>query len=84
MINSRNLIYTNILDLTAARQQGCQVVEMECSALAACSAFRQVSFGQLLYTADTLAQLEHYDPRHWGAGGVLVAIELATESLAAY
>ncbi|GAB1228627.1 nucleoside phosphorylase [Lactiplantibacillus plantarum] len=68
----------------AARQQGCQVVEMECSALAACSAFRQVSFGQLLYTADTLAQLEHYDPRHWGAGGVLAAIELAVESLAAY
>ncbi|TBX52702.1 purine-nucleoside phosphorylase [Lactiplantibacillus paraplantarum] len=73
-----------VTKVQAVRQQGCQVVEMECSALAACTAFRQVAFGQLLYTADTLAQLDHYDPRDWGTGGVFTAIELAAQSLLNY
>jgi len=73
-----------VTKVQAVRQQGCQVVEMECSALAACTAFRQVAFGQLLYTADTLAQLDHYDPRDWGKGGVFTAIELAAQSLLNY
>lgn len=63
------------------RAQGCQVVEMECSALAACAAFRQAAFGQLLYTADTLAQLKNYDPRQWGRDGVTTAIELGARGL---
>lgn len=47
------------------RDAGCSVVEMECAALAACAEFRGVRFGQILYSADTLATDEH-DIRGWG------------------
>jgi len=47
------------------REEGCSVVEMECAALAACAQFRGVRFGQILYSADTLAGEEH-DIRGWG------------------
>jgi uridine phosphorylase len=47
------------------RDEGCSVVEMECAALAACAEFRGVRFGQILYSADTLAGEEH-DIRGWG------------------
>lgn len=47
------------------REEGCTVVEMECSALAACAQFRGAEFGQLLFTADTLANVEEYDERDW-------------------
>ena len=42
------------------------VVEMECAALAACAEFRGAKFGQFLFTADSLAQVESYDEREWG------------------
>ncbi len=42
-------------------------MEMECSALAACAAFRNATFGMILYTADSLADVDKYDERHWGA-----------------
>lgn len=48
------------------REEGCTVVEMECSALAACAQFRGAKFGQILYTADTLVNTEVYDERGWG------------------
>ncbi len=48
------------------RSEGCSVVEMECAALAACAAFRGVQFAQLLFTADSLANVEEYDERSWG------------------
>lgn len=70
-----------VTKVQTVRSKGCQVVEMECSALAACAAFRQVRFGQLLYTADSLAKLAHHDPRHWGSEGVAATIELAATSL---
>lgn len=66
-----------------ARAKGCQVVEMECAGLAACAEFRQVAFGQLLYTADSLAELTAYDPRDWGNDGIEVAIQLAADCLLA-
>jgi uridine phosphorylase len=47
------------------RDEGCSVVEMECAALAACAEFRGIRFGQILYSADTLAGEEH-DIRGWG------------------
>lgn len=47
------------------REEGCSVVEMECSALAACAQFRGAEFGQILFTADTLANVEAYDERDW-------------------
>ena len=69
--------------IATVKQQGCQVVEMECAALAACAEFRQVAFGQLLFTADSLAELSAYDPRHWGADAIATAIELTAQSLIA-
>lgn len=48
------------------RKEGCAVVEMECSALSACAAFRKAIWGMILYTADSLADVENYDERHWG------------------
>lgn len=46
--------------------EGCSVVEMECSALAACSAFRGILWGQILYTADSLSNILEYDSRDFG------------------
>ncbi|WP_047998696.1 nucleoside phosphorylase [Lactiplantibacillus herbarum] len=70
-----------VTKVQSVRTMGCQVVEMECAALAACAAFRQVKFGQLLYTADSLAQLAQHDPRHWGSEGIAATIELAATCL---
>lgn len=42
------------------------VVEMECASLAACAEFRDIKFGQILFTADTLANIDAYDERNWG------------------
>ncbi len=63
------------------RQEGCAVVEMECSALAACAQFRGATFGELLYTADTLADAAHYDERDWGANSINLALELCLEAI---
>ena len=45
------------------KEEGCAVVEMECAALAAVAQLRGVVWGQLLFTADSLADLENYDSR---------------------
>lgn len=44
--------------------EGCLLVEMECSALAAVSRFREITFGQILYAGDSLAGAE-WDSRGW-------------------
>ena len=49
------------------KEEGCAVVEMECAALAAVAQLRGVVWGQLLFTADSLADLENYDSRDWGS-----------------
>lgn len=46
------------------KTEGCTCVEMECSALAAVAEFRDVIFGQILYSGDML-DLEKYDHRDW-------------------
>jgi uridine phosphorylase len=52
-------------DLIAYRKGGgCSVVEMECSALAACAQMRGAIWSELLFTADTLADIERYDARN--------------------
>ena len=67
-------------DLVSYRKdEGCLVVEMECAALMACAAKRGVKIGQLLYTADTLADPSCYDPRDWGALSVGFALQLLFE-----
>ena len=48
------------------KKEGCQVVEMECASLAAVAKFRGASFGQVLFTADSLADVENYDARGFG------------------
>ncbi len=63
------------------RGEGCSVVEMECSALAACAAFRGVSWGMILYTADTLADLNRYDQRNWGGNAHEYALTLCLDAV---
>lgn len=52
------------------KEEGCSTVEMECSALAACARLRDVIWGMILYTADSLADAEAYDPRNWGGNAL--------------
>lgn len=63
------------------RQEGCSVVEMECSALAACSEFRGAIFGQILFTADTLFNTDIYDERDWGKSAYEMALMLSLEAV---
>lgn len=63
------------------KKEGCSVVEMECSALAAVSAFRGATWGMILYTADTLADVEHYDMRNWGGNAYEYALILCLNSV---
>ena len=63
------------------KQEGCEVVEMECSALASCAAFRNVVWGCILFTADTLADTENYDERKWGADSFRFALELSLDAV---
>lgn len=74
--------YRETKDKVAYRkQEGCEVVEMECSALAACAAFRNVIWGCILFTADTLADTENYDERKWGADSFRYALELCLDAV---
>ena len=67
-------------DMVAYRMsEGCEVVEMECAALAACAEFRGAKFGQLLFTADSLANVDDYDMRNWGQDSLDKAMGLCLE-----
>lgn len=60
--------YRETPDKVAYRiEEGCSVVEMECAALAAVVQLRDAVWGLLLFTADSLADLENYDQRDWGS-----------------
>lgn len=63
------------------KSEGCSVVEMECSALAACAAFRGAVFGMILYTADTLADVDQYDERDWGGNAYEYALTLCLDAI---
>ena len=63
------------------KSEGCQVVEMECAALAACAQMRGITWGELLYTADTLADVSHYEERSFGKDSVSYALELCLEAV---
>lgn len=62
-------------------QEGCSVVEMECSALAACCRKRGAQFGQFLFTADSLANVHEYDERDFGKDSHEKALLLGLEIL---
>ena len=63
------------------KSEGCTVVEMECSALAAVSAFRGATWGMILYTADSLADVDKYDERNWGGNAYEYALTLCLEAV---
>ncbi len=64
------------------KNEGCSVVEMESSALAACANFRGAIWGALLYTADSLANIEKYDERNWGGNTYEYALILCLDAVA--
>ncbi|MGI5951388.1 MAG: nucleoside phosphorylase [Brooklawnia sp.] len=59
--------------------QGCAAVEMECAAWSAWARFRGVRFGQILFTADSLAG-GGYDPRDFGVDSHEVALRMAIDA----
>lgn len=63
------------------KEEGCSVVEMECASLAACAEFRNIVFGQLLFTADSLANIESHDTRNWGNNTFALAMDLAMDAV---
>ena len=63
------------------KSEGCSVVEMECSALAACTAFRDADWGMILYTADSLADVDKYDERNWGGNAYEYALTLCLDAV---
>ena len=63
------------------KQEGCEVVEMECAALAACASLRNAIWGCILFTADTLADMENYDERDWGRDSFAYALELCLDAV---
>ena len=74
--------YRSTKDMVEYRkQEGCDVVEMECSALAACAQFRNAIFGQILFTADTLAIPDAHDDRGWGESSWENAFKLSLEAV---
>ncbi len=74
--------YRETRDMVAYRlEEGCTVVEMECAGLAACAEFRGAVFGQMLYTADTLANVEAHDDRDWGQASMGTAMRLCLDAV---
>ena len=70
-------IYRETVDkLRRSRAEGCGVVDMECAALSAVAEFRGIEFGQFLYTADSLADIDVYDARDWGADSLMPTLKL--------
>ena len=63
------------------KSEGYSVVEMECASLAACAKMRNVVFGQLLFTADSLADIEAHDIRNWGNDFFVAAMKIAMEAV---
>lgn len=61
------------------KDEGCIVVEMECSALMACAKMRSVLFGQILFTADSLNNIYSHDIRSWGVNSYDFALKLCLD-----
>lgn len=74
--------YRETKDLVEYRKQdGCKVVEMECSALAACAKLRGSIWGEILFTGDTLADADNYDERSFGKDSMDKALELCLDAV---
>ncbi len=73
--------YRETKDMVLYRKsEGYSVVEMECASLAACAKMRGVVFGQLLFTADSLANTDAHDERNWGKDTFMAALEIAMDA----
>lgn len=72
--------YRETPDKVAYRiEEGCSVVEMECAALAAVAKLRGAIWGLLLFTADSLVDIDNYDQRNWGAEAFDKVLELCLD-----
>lgn len=60
-------------------EEGCQVEEMECASLAAVASFRDVIWGEILFTADTLSDPHNYDQRNWAEDSFAFALDLCLD-----
>ena len=63
------------------KSEGYSVVEMECASMAACAKMRGALFGQLLFTTDSLANVEAHDIRNWGNDFFAAAMRIAMEAI---
>lgn len=72
--------YRETPDKVAYRiEEGCSVVEMECASLAAVAQLRGAIWGLLLFTADSLADIDNYNQRNWGSGAFDKALEICLD-----
>lgn len=67
--------------VTKYKKFGATVVEMECAAMAACAQFRNMKFAQILFTADSLANIEMHDERNWGRESHSVGLDIGSRVL---
>ncbi|MCM1088831.1 MAG: aminoglycoside 6-adenylyltransferase, partial [Muribaculaceae bacterium] len=63
------------------KSEGYAVVEMECASMAACAKMRGILFGQVLFTADSLADVDAHDERNWGNDFFAAAMKIAMEAI---
>ena len=63
------------------KKLGASTVEMECAAMAACAQFRHVDFAQILFTADSLNDLDTDNERDWGVSSQIKVMNLAINVL---
>lgn len=61
------------------KNEGCEAVDMECSALTACAGFRGAHFAQLFFSADSLANVNNYDCRGFGESSREKALEICMD-----
>ena len=72
--------YRETPDKVAYRiEEGCSVVEMECASLAAVAQLRGAIWGLLLFTADSLADIDNYNQRNWGSEAFDKALEVCLD-----
>lgn len=63
------------------KSEGYSVVEMECASMAACAKMRGTMFGQVLFAADSLANVDAHDIRNWGNDFFAAAMRIAMEAI---
>ncbi|MCR5099899.1 MAG: nucleoside phosphorylase [Butyrivibrio sp.] len=78
-------IFRETKDMVKYRlEEGCSVVEMECSAMAAVCRKRGAKFGQFLFTGDSLANVHEYDARNFGKDSHEKALLLGLDVIRSY